>query len=239
MLRTLLVLPLIVLLVLVVFGVMIPVTWILRDIRPMYAMTQWGIRLLLRVAGIRVELAGFDLRQAPQPCLFVSNHASNVDPPVLFAYLPRVAVMAKAVLFRWPLFGRAMRMGEFIPVVREKADSRKMALEAGMDRLRNGLSLLIFPEGTRSHDGNLLPFRPGPFTMAIETQSPLVPITLVGAREVMPRGQRGIRPGRVRLVFHPPVATTGLTQADRERLMKQVREVIASVLPRPASSPSS
>jgi len=231
MLRTLLVvLPSILVLGIAVFGVMIPVTWILGDVGPMYAMTRHGLRLLFRLAGVRVEVRGFDPWKAPQPCVFLCNHVSNLDPPALFAYLPRVAVIAKAVLFRWPLLGRAMKMGEFIEVVRNKADSRRQAMESGITRLRNGRSLLIFPEGTRSRDGAMLPFRPGPFTMAIETQVPLVPITILGARELLRKGKMGIRPGCLRLVIHPPVPTAGMTVANREPLMKQVRETIASAL---------
>lgn len=100
-----------------------------------------------------------------------------------------------------------------------------------MDRLRQGLSLLVFPEGTRSPDGALLPFRPGPFTMAIETQVPIVPITIIGTREVMPKGRSAIRPGRARIVIHQPVSTTGLNASGRSELMERVRGIIASALP--------
>jgi 1-acyl-sn-glycerol-3-phosphate acyltransferase len=242
MLRTLLlVLPFTVFSALFGFLVMIPVTWIVRDIRPIYAVARAVVRWLVRLAGIRVEASGCDPWLAPQPCLYVVNHASNLDPPILFARLPRMAIIAKAALFRWPLLGYAMeRIGEFIPVDRGRPESRRQAMEAGSTRLRMGISLLIFPEGTRSPDGALLPFRPGPFTMAIETHAPIVPITISGTRLLMSKGKLGIRPGRVRVVFHAPVATQGLTQTDREELMERVRHTIASALdpagPRPGAA---
>ena len=233
MLRTLLVvLPCTVVVTTIGFLVMIPVTWILGDIRPMYSVARAVVKFLVRLAGVQVELAGEDLARLPQPCVFLANHVSNVDPPVLFGQLPRIAIMAKASIFRLPLLGYAIRMGGFIPVERGRAESRKKALEEGIDRLRSGLSLLIFPEGTRSPDGALLPFRPGPFTMAIETQTPIVPITITGTREIMPKGKFTIRPGRARAFFHPPVPTTGLTAADRGELIERVRAVIESGLAR-------
>ena len=103
-------------------------------------------------------------------------------------------------------------------------------LSRGIDRLKSGLSMLIFPEGTRSLDGALLPFRPGPFTMAIEAQAPVVPFTILGTRHVMPKGQTAILPGRVTLLFHPPIPTAGLSQDDREALMRQTKEAIAAGL---------
>lgn len=231
MLRTLLVVtPLTALMALVALVVMIPVTWLTRDIRPIYAVARWAVRAALWLAGVRVQVTGSDPWAAPQPCLYLCNHVSNLDPPLVFVFLPRVAIMGKAVVFRWPLFGYALKMADFIPVDRAVRDSRREALEAGIDRLKRGISLLIYPEGTRSPDGNLLPFRPGPFTMAIETGAPIVPVTVLGVREIMPKGQMAIRAGVVRLVFHPPIPTAGLTTADRDSLMKRTRAAIASAL---------
>ena len=231
MLRSLLVvLPSALIIALAGFAVMIPVTWILRDVRPMYAVARVAVRVILRLAGVRMEVSGPDPWLAPQPCIYVANHTSNVDPPAVFPYLPRVVIIGKAAVFRWPLLGHALKLAEFIPVQRDEADSRRKALDAGVERLRRGLSLLIFPEGTRSPDGKLLPFRPGPFTMAIETGAPVVPITVAGTGEIMSKGKLGIRSGRVRLVFHPPISTTGLTPADRDTLMQRARDAVASAL---------
>lgn len=237
MLRTfLLVLPGTIVIALAGLIVMIPVTWVLRDARPMYEVARWVVKFLIWLAGLRIERSGPHPRTAPQPCIYLCNHVSILDPPVVFPELPRVAPMAKASVFRLPLLGYGMRMADFIPVEREKPESRRKAMETAVARIKKGFSLLIFPEGTRSPHGNMLPFRPGPFTMAIETQVPIVPITIAGTRDLMPKGQAGIRPGRVRLVFHPPISTAGLTMADRDALMQRVRETIASALPQPAST---
>ena len=231
MLRTLLlVLPFLAAAAVAVSVVMVPVTWILGDIRPIYEVTRTVLRMAFRLAGVRIEMSGPDPWPCPQPCVYMANHISNIDPPALFVCLPRVVVVAKAVLFRWPFFGYLIKLGEFIPVERGKAESRRQALETAIARLKKGLSVLIFPEGTRSRDGTLLPFRAGAFTIAIEAQAPIVPITITGAREIMSKGQAGIRPGRMRVTFHPPVPTAGLTQSDRESLIGQVRATIASAL---------
>src|SRR5215510_11214228 len=119
MLRTyLLVLPATILAALIGFLILIPLTWILNDAWPMYVVARAVVRSLVRLAGIRIEVTGPDPHNAPQPCVFVSNHASIMDPPVVFPYLPRVAPMAKASIFRFPLMGYAMRMAAFIPVER-------------------------------------------------------------------------------------------------------------------------
>jgi 1-acyl-sn-glycerol-3-phosphate acyltransferase len=231
-LRTILiVVPAMVLAALVVPLVMIPVTWVLRDIRPMYGLSRHVVRMLFGLAGVRIEARGFDPFASPRPSVFVANHVSNLDPPLAFTVLPRVAIMGKEVVFRWPVFGYALKMAAFIPVDRKRPDSRRRALEAGIARLRAGLSLLIFPEGTRSRDGLLLPFRPGPFTMAIEAQAPVVPFTILGTRDVMPKGRFAIRPGLVVLLFHDPIPTAGLSQEDRETVMWQARAAIESGLP--------
>jgi 1-acyl-sn-glycerol-3-phosphate acyltransferase len=230
-LRTyLLLLPFMVAAVFVALVIMIPVTWVARDIRPVYRVARWVVGAIAWVAGIRLKTRGPDPWRAPQPCVYLCNHVSNIDPPAVFLCLPRVAILGKAVVFRIPLVGYTLKLADFIPVQRNQADSRRKALEAGIDRLKRGISLLIFPEGTRSLDGKLLPFRPGPFTMAIEAQAPVMPITLLGAREVMPKGALALRPGQVTLVFHEPIPTRGLGQQDREELMRRCREAIGSAL---------
>ncbi len=237
-LRTLfLVLPCTILVTLLGLLALIPISWLMRDATPLYAGERVVVWLLMRLAGGRVEASGPDPRRAPQPCLFLANHASNLDPPALWPFLPRVIVMAKAAVFRYEPFGYAMRLARFIPVDRHSSESRLRALSLATERLKGGLSILIFPEGTRTTDGRLLPFRPGPFMTAIDAGVPIVPITIVGSGRIMPRGEWAIRPGRVRVIFHDPIPTDRLTQAGRRALMQQVRHAIASGLPEAQEQP--
>ncbi len=215
----------------------VPVTWISRDIRPLYWLARTGARMALWLSGVRVEKIHPERATQYPTCVFVSNHVSNLDPAALFRTLPRITVVLKESLGKIPFLGYVMRLGGFIYVDRQDRDSRRKAVEASVAALRSGLSLLIFPEGTRGLDGNLLPFRPGPFSMAIEAKAPIVPITMHGTRELMPKGKASIKPGTIQLWFHPPIETKGLTADDRASLMQQVRrvmeEALASQKPRP------
>ena len=204
----------------------VPLTWLIRDIRPIYWVARTGVRLALFLSGVRVNVVNREYATQQRTAVFVCNHVSNIDPPALFMVLPRIAVILKRELRKIPLLGYVMELGGFIYVDRQARDSRRGALETAVTTLRNGISLLIFPEGTRSPDGRLLPFRPGPFSMAIEAQVPIVPITVHGTRALMPKGEGSIRPGRITLRFLPPVPTVGLTTADRAGLMERVRAVM-------------
>jgi 1-acyl-sn-glycerol-3-phosphate acyltransferase len=204
----------------------VPLTWLIRDIRPIYWVARTGVRLALGLSGVRVRKIHPEFATQHPTVVFVCNHVSNIDPPALFMVLPRIAVILKRELRRIPLLGYVMELGGFIYVDRQARGSRREALEKAVDTLRSGISLLIFPEGTRSPDGYLLPFRPGPFTMAIEAQTPIVPITVHGTRELMPKGKGTIQPGTITLRFHPPVLTAGLTTADRNELIERVRLVM-------------
>ncbi len=206
--------------------IFVPVTWLSGDIRPIYWVSRQGVRGALWLSGVRVDLIDFHYASQSLPALFVSNHVSNLEPAALFMVLPRIAVILKKELGRIPLLGYVMGLGGFVYVDRKTRDSRRKALEAGAETLRNGVSLLIFPEGTRSLDGKLLPFRPGPFSMAIDARAPIVPITVYGTRELMPRGSLAIRPGRVAIRFHAPIETDGCSSADRHGVMAKAREVI-------------
>jgi 1-acyl-sn-glycerol-3-phosphate acyltransferase len=204
----------------------VPLTWLIRDIRPIYWVARTGVRLALGLSGVRVRRIHPEFATQHPTAVFVCNHVSNIDPPALFMVLPRIAVILKRELRRIPLLGYVMELGGFIYVDRQARGSRREALEKAVDTLRSGISLLIFPEGTRSPDGLLLPFRPGPFTLAIEAQTPIVPITVHGTRELMPKGKGTIQPGTITLRFHPPVLTAGLTTADRNELIERVRLVM-------------
>ena len=231
MIRTyLLVFPFLVLYVVVVSAVFVPFTWITKNIKPIYRMAQIGAHSALRLAGVRLRLLRREHAFAPATAVFVCNHVSNLDPPALFGALPRIVVVLKESLGRIPVLGYVMGMGGFIYVNRSDRDSRRRAMEASVASLCKGISLLVFPEGTRSPDGKLLPFRPGPFSMAIEAQVPVVPITVHGSHGLMPKGRNWVQPGEVTLIFHEPIVTEGLTIQDRVGLMERTRFVMEKAL---------
>jgi 1-acyl-sn-glycerol-3-phosphate acyltransferase len=222
----LLVYPFLVVYVMLGTLIFVPLTWLIRDIRPIYWVARTGVRIALLLSGVRVKLVNLEYAFQHPRSVFLSNHVSNIEPAALFMVLPRITIVLKKELGRIPLLGYVMKLGGFIYVDRMNRDSRRLALEGSVDALKKGISLMIFPEGTRSLDGGLLPFRPGPFTIAIEAQAPVVPVTVHGTRELMPKGQGYMRPGKTSLVFHPPILTEGLTSQDRAALMRQVREVM-------------
>ena len=208
----------------------VPLTWIIRDIRPLYWVARQGCRLALALSGVRVRYVNLENTRRYPVSVFVSNHVSNLEPPALLAALPRIAFILKKELGRIPLLGYIMKLGSFIYVDRNRADSRQHALEQAKETLSKGVSLMIFPEGTRSRDGKLLPFRPGPFTMAIESGAPITPITVHGAARLMARDSLMIRPGEMTIVFHEPIETAGLSAGDRGAVMERVRCVMEAAL---------
>ncbi len=222
--------PFLALYVLVVVPTFVPITWATGSIRPIYWMAQLGCRLAFWLSGVRLRVLDGHRALAHPCCVFVANHVSNLEAPALFATLPRIAVIMKESLGRIPLLGYAMRLGGFVCVDRKAKDSRKKALDEALRTLRSGVSMLIFPEGTRNPSGPLLAFRPGPFQLAIGASSPVVPITVHGAQALMPRGTTYMRPGVVTLAFHPPVETCGLTEKDRLALMTRVRDCMQAAL---------
>ena len=167
MLRTVLVVyPFLAFYVIVATLVFVPWTWVTGDIRAIYWVARQGVRLALSLSGVKVRLLGNTRFQGALPAIFLSNHVSNIEPAVLFMVLPRIAVILKKELGRIPLLGYVMRLGGFIYVDRKDRDSRRKALEDSISTLKKeNVSLLIFPEGTRSSDGKLLPFSPGPFCL--------------------------------------------------------------------------
>ena len=211
--------------------IFIPLAVITGNVRPLYNVTCFIVRTGVRVAGIRVRLEGMERIPAGRACIFMANHVSNLDPPILISNLPGYsAAFSKRAIFNIPVFGYCMKLGEFIPVDRTgNADTARASVAAAKRIVDKGLHITTFVEGTRSKDGRLLPFKKGPFYLAMETGAPCIPVSIYGTETMMAKGSMRIKPGTAHIVFHPPIDPANF--ATREELMQAVRAAIASGLP--------
>jgi len=209
----------------------IPYTLIVGDISLLYRVAMWIANAGVRAAGIRIELTGLENVPKDRACIFMSNHVSNLDPPVEIPLLPgRSSVLLKKDLMRIPILGTAMRMGDFIPVKRGgKRDAAQASVAAAVKALGKGLNIMVYPEGTRSRDGRLQAFKKGPFYLAMETQAPVVPIAISGTESMMRKGSVAITPGVARVRMLPAIEPAQFDT--REDLLRAVRSAIAEALP--------
>lgn len=200
----------------------------------LYRVGQYGVQLGLWLCGIRYEVHGAEHIQRGRAAVYAVNHASNIEPPVLYLALedlfPRLRVLYKAELRRLPVLTRAFDLAGFVPLERGNRDQSLPAIERAAAALRDGASFLIFPEGTRSRTGELLPFKKGGFIMAIKGQAPIVPVAISGARAAMRKGSPIIRPVTIQVRFGAPIETAGLTLEDRDRLIAAVRPRVEAML---------
>ena len=187
---------------------------------------RWGVLLV----GVKIQVRGIEHLRAGRNYIFMSNHVSNLDPPVLIPVIPgRCSVLVKKELFRVPVFGSGMKLGHLVPVDRGDHEAAIESVRAAIKVLGEGLHMVIYPEGTRSRDGRLLPFKKGPFHLAMDSGVPVVPVTLLGTYESWPRTRFALRPGTVTVIFHPPIDPHDFS--DRDGLMKTVVDTMASSLP--------
>jgi 1-acyl-sn-glycerol-3-phosphate acyltransferase len=204
--------------------------YIMGDIRVLYRLFMWGAWAGVRLAGVRVETVGLDKLDRNRSYIFMSNHVSNLDPPIQIPLIPkRTSVMVKKELFKVPILGPAMRMGNLVPVDRGNREAGIEAVIAAKAVVQQGLNMTIYVEGHRSFDGKLLPFKKGPFYLAVECGVPVVPVTITGTHYAMPKRRFAIKPGLVKVIFHPPIEPRDF--GDRDCLMEKVRAVIESGLP--------
>lgn len=207
-----------------------PATFIMGDVRVLYRLFMWGAWAGVWLTGVRVETIGLDAFDHSRSYIFMTNHVSNLDPPIQVVLIPRrTSVMVKKELFKVPILGRSMRMGSLVPVDRGNREAGIEAVREAKAVIDQGLNMLIYVEGKRSFDGKLLPFKKGPFYMAMECGVPIIPMTIVGTHYAMPKARFAIKPGPVQVIFHAPIEPKDF--GSRESLMEKVRAVIESGLP--------
>jgi 1-acyl-sn-glycerol-3-phosphate acyltransferase len=203
-----------------------PWTWITGDKRLLF-WAGFGITAAgLRIAGVRTVATGTEHLARGRACLFMANHVSNLDPPVLLPLTPPfTAIFLKQSLMRIPFLSLVMRTAGFIPVRRDgSVEAARSSLVTAQRALEAGRSIVVFPEGTRSSDGHLLPFKRGPFHLAMQSGALVVPVTIRGTAALMPKGSLRVRKGVARVHFHPPLDPR--TFASRDDLISAVRAAI-------------
>jgi 1-acyl-sn-glycerol-3-phosphate acyltransferase len=201
------------------------------NVLPLYEATRFMLASSCRLAGVRFDIEGLERVPRDRACIFMSNHVSNLDPPALISLIPgRTSAFMKRSLMNLPVIGTGFRQGEFIAVDRRgSARDAQESVAAAQRVLAKGVHITTFVEGTRSPDGRMLPFKKGPFFLAMGAGSPVIPVSIHGTESILRKGSLRMHPGTAHVVFHPAIDPAAF--ATREELSKAVRAVIASGLP--------
>jgi 1-acyl-sn-glycerol-3-phosphate acyltransferase len=221
------------LVLIIILAVLLLVFWLFGLREPLFSFAKGAVRLAPPLLGIKVRIAGLDSLDRRTPYVFMSNHLSFIDGPLLFLLIPQsIRVILKKEVFRIPVVGQGMRFVGFIPVDRKRAQGGKKSIERAASLMRErGYSYLIFPEGTRTRDGRIQAFKRGGFFLALASGAAIVPVTVSGTYQLMPRGTIFPRRGKVEVLFHPPVPLEGYGQHNMQTLIDKVKDIIVSGLP--------
>lgn len=188
-------------------------------------------RCMLATLGTRVEYLGIEHARGHLPCIFISNHQSNVDTWAVTPALPLATkYVIKESLFRWPILGRTLRRAEYVPIDRRDRIRAIESLRLAGERVREGSPVIVFAEGTRSRDGRLAEFKKGPFYMALQARVPIIPVAISGSFEILRPGEWRVYPGTVQVRFLPPVDVTLFQPDDVNGLLLETRRRIAEAL---------
>ena len=211
--------------------VVFPWTLITRDAAFLYWIATKIARVAVWLTGARVEMRGLDNFDPAGTYIFMSNHVSNLDGAILIARVPRrTSVLVKKELWRVPILAQALTLASLVPVERQNREAAIQSIKTAGEVMGTGINMTVYPEGTRSLDGRLLPFKKGPFYLALDTGFPIVPVTTLGSFEMMPKGKFASKAGTVTLVFHPPIDPKKFSS--REDLTEAVANAIRSALPK-------
>lgn len=202
--------------------------YLLKSSQPLISIGKWALRLGQKVLGISLDVSGKDRIERDTSYVFMSNHLSLIDGPLLFMLIPQsIRVILKKEVFRVPIIGQAMRQAGFIPVDRKALKGGKESIDRAARMMREkGFSFLIFPEGTRSRDGKPQPFKRGGFFLALSSQAAVAPVSIDGTYELMPKGSFFAKKGKIKVVFHQPVSVKGFERNNISLFRDHVRAVI-------------
>lgn len=191
---------------------------------------RWWSKIVLFMTGVHVTVHNSERALDGKPHIYVSNHVSWYDIPSLASFLPRTKFVAKVELFKIPVFGAAMRAVGMIPIERQNRKSAFASYEVAANQIREGNSVIVFPEGTRGFEYSIRPFKKGPFVLAIAAGAPIVPVLTHGTLEVIGKGSMWVHPGKVDIHLLEPISVEGLDYDDRDALAAKVSASIAEAL---------
>jgi 1-acyl-sn-glycerol-3-phosphate acyltransferase len=206
-------------------------TLLTKNVDPLYWTALKGVMFFVNCVGVHVDVKGLE-RIPAGTCIFAANHTSSADAPAVVSAIPRrIAILLKRPLFHWPIVGQAFHLARFIPVDRFNRESAIESVDQATEAIRRGQSFLIYPEGTRSPDGRLQPFKKGTAVMAIKSGVPVVPVACSNAHRIMEKRKLYIHPGRILVEFLEPIDPGNYSLDQREALIQEVHDRIAAGLP--------